>query len=739
MSTVSTPIDLNPAQQEAVEWPGGPVLVFAGAGSGKTRVITARISRLIGSGIPPSRILAVTFTNKAAREMRDRIESMVGENAKQLWMGTFHSICARMLRIDGASIGLDRNFVIYDDSDQLSLIREILKKKNFDEKSIQPRVILNEISHAKERLKTPEEYAESATGFVEKIASEVYKSYNNLLQKASALDFDDILYFAVRLLEQREDVRTKYQERFQHVLVDEYQDVNFAQYRLIHILAEKHRNLMVVGDDDQSIYGWRGADVSLILRFGSDYPEAMIIKLEQNYRSTKAILTAANAVIQRNRSRAHKELWTENADGALISLMQHGTEHEEAMAVVDGVLRDVNSGRRKYGEFAVLYRTNAQSRVMEESFLMMRIPHVLVGGQRFYERKEVKDMIAYLRLVLNPKDDVSVRRVINEPTRGIGGTTFSAIEEWAGQRGDPLWQALLSDELVRSLQSKAAKGVETFVKAIEGGKELAEGGSIMTILKHLMQASGYLDMLRTDTSEEARGRLENLQEMVNVAAEYDRNAEEHSLGNFLENIALVADVDSLNSGGDAVTLMTLHSAKGLEFPVVFLVGMEEGVFPHSRSMQNDSELEEERRLAYVGMTRAREELHLYHAHRRALYGQPNFNRRSRFLDDVPAEVLAVANNQSSFSGTQSRTLEQDRTGRYAVIDRKPGFSEPSSKKPQWKPPFQVGERVKHGKFGIGVVVACNPLKDDCEVTVAFPGVTGVKKLVQSLAKLELVS
>jgi DNA helicase-2/ATP-dependent DNA helicase PcrA len=743
MSTASTPIGLNSAQQEAVDWPGGPVLVFAGAGSGKTRVITARIARLIGSGVPPSRILAVTFTNKAAREMRERIEGMVGENAKQLWMGTFHSICAKMLRIDGTSIGLDRNFVIYDDNDQVSLIREILKKKNFDEKSIQPRAILNEISHAKERLKTPEQYAESATGFVEKIASEVYKSYNNLLQKASALDFDDILYYAVRLLEQREDVRLKYQERFQHVLVDEYQDVNFAQYRLVHLLAEKHRNLMVVGDDDQSIYAWRGADVSLILRFGSDYPEAKIIKLEQNYRSTKAILKAANAVIQRNRSRAHKELWTENADGALISLMQHGTEHEEAMAVADGVQREVNLGKRKYGSFAVLYRTNAQSRVMEETLLTMRIPHVLVGGQRFYERKEIKDMIAYLRLVLNPNDDVSFRRVINEPARGIGGTTLTTIEEWASKHGDKhgetLWRALISDELLQSLQPKAAKGVGAFVKAIEGGKDFAEGDSIMTILKHVMQASGYLDMLRSDSSEEARGRLENLQEMVNVAAEYDRSAEEPSLSNFLENVALVADVDSLNAGGDAVTLMTLHSAKGLEFPVVFLVGMEEGVFPHSRSMQNDSELEEERRLAYVGMTRAREELHLYHAHRRALYGQPNFNRRSRFLDDVPPEVLATSSPQSSFSGSQSRTLDQDRTGRYAVIDRRPGISEPSARKPQWKPPFQVGERVKHGKFGIGVVVACNPLKDDCEVTVAFPGVTGVKKLVQSLAKLELVS
>lgn len=712
------------------------MLVFAGAGSGKTRVITARIARILSEGVPAHRILAVTFTNKAAREMRERIEKIAGEKAAGLWMGTFHSVCGRILRVDGHAIGLDRNFVIYDDSDQISLIKDILKKKNIDEKSVQPRAILTEISHQKERLKTPEQFAEAATGFVEKIAAQVYKTYNDLLQKANAVDFDDMIVLTTRLLEQREDIREKYQDRFMHVLVDEYQDVNFAQYHLVHLLAGKHRNVMVVGDDDQSIYAWRGADVSLILRFGSDYPDAKIIKLEQNYRSTKTILKAANEVISRNRGRANKQLWTENQQGAPISLTLTGTEHEESMTVADAIVRDVTTGRRRYGDFAILYRTNAQSRVLEEALLTMRVPHVLIGGQRFYERKEIKDMLAYMRLTLNPQDDVSLRRVINEPSRGIGASTLSAATEWADARSSSLFAAFADQAFQTGQNKKVSSGVRAFVSAIEEGQRLDEQHAVTPILKHLLQASGYLDMLRADGSDEARGRLENLQELVNVTMEYDRSSDEPSLAGFLESVALVADVDNLTDKGNAVTLMTLHSAKGLEFPVVFLVGLEEGIFPHSRSLYSDSELEEERRLCYVGMTRAQEELHLLHAHRRSLYGQPNFNRRSRFIDDVPPDTLAVMGSYGTMNAPL-RTVEQDRTGRYAVVEPRPSPSAP--KAPAWKPPFDVGQRVKHGKFGIGVVVACNPLKDDSEVTVAFPGVTGVKKLVQSLAKLEAVS
>ncbi len=748
---------LNPEQREAVEWPGGPLLIFAGAGSGKTRVITVRIARLIQTGIKPSRILAVTFTNKSAREMRERVATLVGDVANPMWIGTFHSICSRILRIDGTAIGIDRNFVIYDDSDQMSLIREIFKQKNIDDKSVQPRAVLAEISSAKEKMLTPEAYAEKATGFFERIASDIYKSYNALLRKANALDFDDILYYAVRLLEQRQDVREKYQDRFQHVLVDEYQDVNYAQYQIVNLISAKHRNIVVVGDDDQSIYAWRGADVSLILRFSSDHPDAKIVKLERNYRSTKTILAAANEVIKRNKGRASKELWTENEQGVPITLTLAGTEHDEGMLVADAILKDVRVGRRKYGDSAVLYRTNAQSRVLEEAFLTLRIPHILVGGQRFYERKEIKDMLSYLRLTLNPRDDASVRRVVNVPTRGVGNTALTTIEKWANDRGANLWTAVADQEVQSSLQKKTASGLRAFVSSIEQARELANLGGLMNtgpdedlfgeeassglapvtpVLRSLLANSGYVDALKSENSEEALGRLENLQELLNVTSEYDATSEEPTLSGFLESVSLVADVDNLNEGGDAVTLMTLHSAKGLEFPVVYLVGLEEGVFPHSRALTSDSELEEERRLCYVGMTRAREELHLVHAHRRSLYGQPSFNRPSRFLESIPENLLDTISH-SSFA-QPIRQVHQTRTGTYAITEPRPTVTPGVAKTPEWKSPFQIGDRVKHAKFGMGVVVACNPVRDDTEVTVAFPGVIGVKKLAQKFAKLEKV-
>jgi DNA helicase-2/ATP-dependent DNA helicase PcrA len=726
---------LNPEQREAVVHPGGPLLIFAGAGSGKTRVITYRIARLLQQGIPPYRILAVTFTNKAAREMRERIEALVGEVGRSMWIGTFHALCARMLRIDGKHIGIDPNFVIYDDGDQLSLVREVLKAKNIDDKSIQPRALLSEISTAKEKLKTPEDYATMATGFFERIAADVYAQYNALLQKANALDFDDILYYANRLLEQREDVREKYQERFQHVLVDEYQDVNWAQYNIVHTLAAKHRNVVVVGDDDQSIYAWRGADVSLILKFSSDYPDATIVKLERNYRSTKNILAAANAVIRQNRGRASKELWTDNEQGSAITLTQAGTEQDEGLMIAEQILREVRTGGRKFGDYAVLYRTNAQSRVMEEAFLTMRIPHILVGGQRFYERKEIKDMLAYLRLTLNPRDDVSLRRSINTPTRGIGDKAVAKLEEWANAHDTNLLEAALDQEVQFSLPKRTASALRGFASHITDAQAIAEAGAVTPVLRHLLSESGYIDALKAENSQESLSRLENLQELLNVTAEYDATADEPSLGGFLESVSLVADVDALSGhGGDAVTLMTLHSAKGLEFPVVFMTGMEEGVFPHSRSLNSDSQLEEERRLCYVGMTRARQELHLMHAHRRSMFGTPNFNRRCRFLDDLPNELLDTLNPQGYQPVMRQPIAHGSGTHRVMTPAPVPVAKPPVA--PGWKPPFDVGQRVKHPKFGVGVVVACNPVRDDAEVTVAFPGVVGVKKLVQKLAKLE---
>lgn len=740
MSVTST-LDLdslNPEQREAVLHSGGPLLIFAGAGSGKTRVITVRIARLIGQGTPPPRILAVTFTNKSAKEMRERVENLIGAGAKGMWIGTFHSLCARILRIDGHGIGLDPNFVIYDDGDQMSLMREVFKKMNIDDKSIQPRAVLNEISTAKEKLLTPEKYRERATGFMERISADAYKAYNALLTKANALDFDDILYYTNRLFEQRPDILEKYQDRFQHVLVDEYQDVNFSQYNIVHAIAAKHRNVVVVGDDDQSIYAWRGADVSLILRFGSDYPDAKIVKLERNYRSTQNILAAANAVIQRNRSRAAKTLWTDNTSGVPVTLTIAGTEQDEAMMIADRVLKDVSLGRRKFGDFAVLYRTNAQSRVLEEAFITMRVPHLLVGGQRFYERKEIKDVLAYLRLIYNPRDDVSLRRAINTPTRGIGAGAMSTLETWAAERGVALWGAVNDQAIQSTCQKKVGAALRGFGALIQEAQELAEQGAVTPVVRLILSESGYLDMLKSENSQDSLSRLENLQELLNVTTQFDETAEDRSLGAFLENVSLVADVDSLVENGNGVTLMTLHSAKGLEFPVVFMAGLEEGVFPHSRSLRTDADVEEERRLCYVGMTRAREELHLLHSQRRSLYGTPNFNPRSRFLDDVPTELLDTLNSDGYRQPTM-RNVQQERSGTYTVVEPRPSASPTSKPKaPGWKPPFEMGARVRHVKFGVGVVIACAPLTSDAEVTVAFPGVVGVKKLVQSLAKLELV-
>lgn len=724
---------LNPEQREAVEHPGGPLMVFAGAGSGKTRVITCRIARLIAEGIAPRRILAVTFTNKSAREMKERIVDMVGDRANGLWMGTFHSICAKMLRIDGRAIGIDPHFVIYDDSDQLGLIKEALKSKGIDDKSVQPRGVLNEISRAKEQLVGPEKYATTATGFFEGIVSSVYKDYNSALSRANALDFDDILFKAVRLLEQAEGVREKYQDQFLHVLIDEYQDVNFAQNQLADILSGRHRNITIVGDDDQSIYGWRGADVTHMMRFSSDHKDAKVVTLSQNYRSTQKILDAAYSVICHNRGRADKRLWTDKKQGSLVTVSEAGTEQDEAMQVADHIQSRVRREGRKYGEFAVLYRANAQSRVLEEAFLTLQVPHVLVGGQRFYERKEIKDMVAYLRLVLNPHDDASLRRVINVPTRGIGAATLKFVESWAGQRLTSLWTAMTDPTATQELSKKTVSAIGGFVHVIEDAQSLLEGGLVTPVLKHLMDKSNYAHDLRTQRDEESQSRLENLQELINVTTDFDGIQEEPGLALFLESVALMSDVDTLNSTGDAVTLMTLHSSKGLEFPTVFLVGMEEGVFPHSRSLGSDMELEEERRLAYVGMTRAMQDLHLSHATRRALYGQPSFNRRSRFLDDIPAELTETLYGIRRSTNSELPTVRQLRTGEYAVVEPARAPS-----RPHWEPPFKVGERVQHRKFGVGVVIACGPLKGDAEVTVAFPGEVGVKKMVQSLAKLESV-
>lgn len=716
---------LNKEQEEAVEYEAGPLLIFAGAGSGKTRVITHRIARLIEKGVNPRNILAVTFTNKAAREMRERVENLVGERAKAIWMGTFHSICGRILRENGHLIGVDRNFVIYDDTDQITLVRNLLKQQGYDDKSITPRSLLNEISRAKEKLKTPEDYASDATTYFELAVADIFPKYQVQLNKNNALDFDDMITFVVHLLRDKEFARTMYQEKFEHVLVDEFQDVNFSQYELIRLFSGKHHNITIVGDDDQSIYAWRGADVAHILSFASEYKNAKVIKLERNYRSTKRILRAANEVIKLNRTRAQKSLWTENPDGSPITQTEAGTEQDEAMLIADTILEQINKNQRNYRDFAVLYRTNAQSRVLEEAFLMMRIPHILVGGQRFYERKEIKDMIAYLRVIANPNDSISLKRIINVPIRGIGDTTMDRAEQIA--RGEPLWTVISEKQFQSQLMSRTKTSMRKFVESIEEARLAIDSGRTEPVLRSILNSSGYMDALRAERTEEASMRLDNLQELVNVAVQHDNTSDQPGLSMFLQEVALLSDADSFNDVANSVTLMTAHTAKGLEFPVVFIVGMEEGVFPHIRSMNSDSELEEERRLCYVGMTRAKEELHLTHATRRTIYGQSNYNSPSRFLSAVPQQDKSSLRENSQQQGVADRRRRD--ISDYDVTPRK------QLKSPDWIAPFEVGQQVRHAKFGIGVVVSCMPVKDDCEVTVAFPGVTGIKKMMQNYAKL----
>lgn len=733
MSAPFDPTSLNPEQLRAVNHPHGPLLVFAGAGSGKTRVITCRIAKLLSEGTPAHRIVAVTFTNKAAKEMLERIQQMSGALSRSLWMGTFHSICARILRIDGANIGIDPRFVVYDDGDQISLMKEVLRELQLDEKQAQPRMLLNEISRAKEKLLTPQEYEQSISSYQERLVAHVYPKYSELLRANRALDFDDLIFYAVKLLEEVDHVREAYQERFLHVLVDEYQDVNLSQYRLAKIISSKHRNITIVGDDDQSIYSWRGADVTLMHRFTNDYKDATVIKLVQNYRSTQNILSAAHSVIKHNRSRVDKQLWTENESGSPITITEVGTEQDEAVLIADTILKDTRSNRRSFKDFAILYRTNAQSRAFEEVFITMRIPHVLIGGTRFYERKEIKDMIAYLRLVLNPEDTISLRRIINVPARGIGPGALGAAEAFAREFRLTLWEAIRNPEMHSRLPAKSKSGLRRFVAIIEEARDMMKDRDVTPLLRFVMTQSGYIDSLKMENTEEAHDRLENLQELLTATTRYDTEVTDGSLSGYLENVALMSDTDNLEDQSNTVTLMTLHSSKGLEFPTVFLAGLEEGVFPHARSLESDHETEEERRLCYVGITRAREELHLIYAQRRTIFGRPSFGIPSRFLDDIPREITDTLMQQSIFSDDNHR-VRRMRDQSYAVIESKLS----PSRAPEWKPPFTVGQSVKHGKFGIGIVIACSPLRNDAEVTVSFPGEAGVKKLVQSLAKLEAI-
>ncbi len=737
---------LNPVQREAVLHTEGPLLIFAGAGSGKTRVLTHRIAYLVlHQQVRPRNILAVTFTNKAAREMRERVEKLLGEGiAKEMWVGTFHSTCARLLRENGASIGLERDFVVYDDDDQMTLMKECLHQLNLDDRQYAPRAVLSLISRAKEKLILPEDFSKHFSGHFENVVARLFTLYQEKLTMNRALDFDDLIGKAVRMLQQREDVRERYQSKFRYVLVDEYQDVNHAQYKLTQLLSGGNSNLCVVGDDDQGVYGWRGADIQIILDFEKDYPDAKIIKLEQNYRSSKTILDTSYDVISKNKGRKDKKLWTDNEEGEAIRLLEAINEQEEAVYVATVIREAIDSNERKLSEFAVLYRTNAQSRMLEEVFINHRIPYTIIGGLRFYERKEIKDLLCYLKVIHNPFDSIALKRIVNVPARGIGAGTWAKLEERALALNCTIWEAL-ADINALGLKPSLKKAVESFLALMVHLRSERETLSLTKLTERLIEETGYVRDLEREKTVESQSRVENVQELLSVTQQFEESTEDPSLRAFLEQTALIADVDKLGEGGvECVVMMTLHSAKGLEFPVVFLIGMEEGIFPHFRSLQSDSSIEEERRLAYVGITRAQQELYLTFATRRTIFGNMSFNPPSRFLRDIAIERLAIPQGARlpSFLKSQQREL--------ASVSSPPpplpgGGAKPARPLPPpgggqgvgTAAPFRPGEKVKHAVFGQGVVVSCTGSGDEAQVSVAFPNV-GIKKLVAGYARLEKV-
>jgi len=752
---------LNPEQREAVLHVDGPLLILAGAGSGKTRVITSRIAHLVGNGhAQPHEVLAVTFTNKAAEEMRARVEALLGSDVSGMWVSTFHSLCARLLRREAPAIGLSRDFVIYDSSDQLTVVKQALKSLHVDESFVQPRAALSRISHAKNRMEGPEA-VEANAGWNrrdEQIAK-IYAYYLNALKESNALDFDDLLLRTVELFEQSERVRTKYAEQFKFVMVDEYQDTNRPQYLLITRLAGMHRNLCVVGDPDQSIYKWRGADLRNILDFEQDFGEAKIVKLERNYRSTQIILDAASAVISQNRNRKDKRLWTDRKGGDRIVYFRGGDELEEA----DFITRTARGALADDVEatVAVLYRTNAQSRTIEDALMREGVAYKVVGGVRFYERKEIKDALAYMRLIINPHDDVSLRRVINVPARGIGKGVMEAVEQLPADDDDALMDALpllaaglqpalsansLWARLVRGLErrafpGRAAASLTAFRDLMVRLTEMARQESVSIAIGKMLDQSGYLQDLREERSEDAESRVENLAELVSAAREYESREPEPSLGGFVDRLSLLSDVDEEQGARDArVWMMTLHSAKGLEFPVVVLAGLEEGLFPHSRSSEDEEELEEERRLCYVGMTRARSRLVLTGAARRRIFGEYQSSEPSRFIDEVPAELIErKAASFSSSSGYQGNFPHYEfRTNPYGrgrrVKEAEPAYSYEDEDQTTGIA-LRLGMKVRHPQFGIGTVLSVERLDDDTKLVVRFTAV-GQKTLRAKYARLE---
>ena len=735
---------LNPAQREAVLKTEGPVLILAGAGSGKTRVLTTRIAHLMqDKGIHPSNILAITFTNKAATEMRERVEETIDSDVKDMWITTFHSCCVRILRKDINKIGYNRSFVIYDSPDQLTLVKDCLKELNLSDKVFEPKTVINYISDAKDKLLNPQEYKamHRNDARMSKIA-DVYTLYQDRLKRNSALDFDDLIIKTVELLKKEESVLAYYRNKFKYIMVDEYQDTSKAQYEFIKLLAQEHQNICVVGDDDQSIYGWRGADIRNILEFERDYTSVHVVKLEQNYRSTQVILDAANTVISNNIERKRKKLWSEQKEGEKIKIQVASDEMEEAEFVADTIGRMHRRENKAFKNFAVLYRANAQARAIEDALNRSQIPYNIYGGTKFYERKEIKDLVAYLRLLQNVQDDISLKRIINVPKRGIGLRTIEKIEDRASLKQESIFSVLLDIDTNSDISTKAKASINGFVDLVGTLRVIKDAYSVSKLIEKVLDVTGYLDELEIDKSEEAQDRIDNLKEFISIAIEFENNSEEKDLETFLTNVALTS-TESEDEENDKVSLMTIHTSKGLEFPVVFLVGMEEGLFPISRAVRSmaESDIEEERRLCYVGITRAKKELNMTLTKKRTLYGKTNPSIQSRFMEELPNECiekLNVEENELSYSKANYNILDKYKQKYMNSINKanvatKVNATVKETKAESNLDDIKLGSKVHHPKFGVGTVVAVV----GSDLTIAFNN-QGIKKINKEYTTLDVL-
>ena len=754
MSSQSLLDGMNDKQAEAVKATEGPLLVMAGAGSGKTRVLTHRVAYLIEEkGVLPWNILAITFTNKAAREMKERVGKLLGESARDVWVSTFHALCVRILRRDIEKLNFNRAFTIADTSEQRTLMKRICSELNIDTKKFDPRSILSAISNAKNALQTPDEYAKEANGMFEQLVARAYKLYQQELEANQSLDFDDLIMKTIELFEQDPETLEFYQDKFHYIHVDEYQDTNDAQYKLVNLLAQKYHNLCVVGDADQSIYGWRGANMNNILNFERDYPNAHTVMLEQNYRSTQTILDAANEVIKNNVQRKKKNLWTENGKGDKISYYRAQNEHDEAQFIVSKIKEEHDQHGYNFNDFAVLYRTNAQSRMIEETFLKSSVPYTMVGGHKFYDRKEIRDVLGYLTLIVNPQDSISFTRVVNTPKRGIGMTSVEHLREFADENHWSLLQAAENVDIANTISTRTRTKIDQFGQLMRDLTKQAEFLNLTDLTEEILERSGYNKSLKDDRSLEAQTRRENLDEFKSVTKEYDEQHKDdddsnlQKVTNFLADLALVSDQDDVDEQAPAVTLMTLHAAKGLEFPVVFLVGMEEGIFPLSRAIMEDDELEEERRLAYVGITRAKKKLYLTNAFSRLLYGRIQRNQPSRFVEENNPHLLQFENGdgEPSLNGQKlpfggdaatATTYHHQQKHQYRSAGKrvKPVTNTGTgADKVSWK----TGDKVSHKKWGQGTVVKVSGSGNDMELDIAFPD-QGVKRLLAGFAPIKKV-